>query len=166
MGVSEHCNTVQFSINILKNLLWNRPVFISDSNNKGMDTLVLSMNVELGKDNGKFSMDCRVCNPILLSLSIWRIDDKLIGLGIKDGRCFHFHGIVSIGQFGQGKTSNHLVSVDPFQERSVTSGSQIQHRAAKQIEQHRQLGGHTAVDQTGNLVNSKNVQWIALKIKN
>jgi hypothetical protein len=58
----------------------DRVVLVSNPHEEHVDALVLSIDVELGKDNGPSSMDGRVGNPILLAEDSVAVDDELLGL--------------------------------------------------------------------------------------
>ena len=71
-----------------------------------MDSLILSIHVELGKDDDVLGVAGPVGDPVLLSQRGRGVHDQLVRLLVVGGRRLHLDRVVSVAQLGQPEAAD------------------------------------------------------------
>ena len=80
-----------------------------------MDSLLLSVDKELSKDDNVLGVARTVRDPVLLRQRGRSIDDNLVRFGVVRGCGFHLDGVVAVAEFGEAEAADVGQFVDAFQ---------------------------------------------------
>lgn len=95
-------------------------VFVSNTDHKSVNALVLATNNSLGEHNSVVSMASSVGNPEFLGGYGGRIDSESLRSHVIGCSGLHFGSVVTISQFSEAETTHVFKRVDLLQDRHVT----------------------------------------------
>lgn len=97
------------------NMWVGNKVLISDWDEEGIYSLVLSLYYCLCKDQCLICMDSSIRYPVFLGLYCWRVNYELFPGLVICCCCLHHHCIISISEFCQAETTCYLKTINLFE---------------------------------------------------
>ena len=99
---------------------------VSDGNKNSMNTVIFSINIELGENNAVLSMKSAVGNPVFVWELCRAVDGDCVVFFVVNGSGFHLYSVVPKANFGQTKATDVRQIVDSIKKVVVALSSKAE----------------------------------------